>query len=330
MRRYCRLAALLVLLGPAGGASADFTFAHVTDIHITGDLSRYAELGLRTADWVKAGAARTWDVNRKAITDAVNRTNPDFVIVTGDLSEAGANIEFANVAAWAQTVRAPVYLIPGNHDSVYPAKPAGVEPWNPESGNRSLLNYERVFGRGFYAFGHQNAYFINMTSFTGDKEVKGDAYQLRRHREQQEWLERELRYANSAGYPFVFVFRHHPYGTQPWLDKALSEAGVSAFIFGHIHRYTAPVHNGVQWISGTSVKGPRDNPANAPSFGLVRVGAEQATYQLLDTDSKPLAAPVTMQARKTSPDGLWATRARLFPNPPPATCETLLSAAVPD
>ena len=169
-----------------------------------------------------------------------------------------------------------------------------------------------------------------MTSFTGDKEVKGDAYQLRRHSEQQQWLGRELRYANAAGYPFVFVFRHHPYGAQPWVDRALSSAGVSAFVFGHIHRFTAPVHNGVQWISGTSVKGPRDNPVNAPSFGLVRVGAEQATYQLLDTESKPLAAPVTMEARETSPDGLWATRARLFPNPPPATCETLLSAAVPD
>ena len=324
------LAALLALLAPAGGASADFTFAHVTDIHITGDTALYPKLGLRDQNWVNAGAWKNWNANRKAITDAVNRANPDFVIVTGDLSEAGANIEFANVAAWAQSVKAPVYLIPGNHDTAHAARPATAEPWKAEVGNRGLLNYERIFGRGFYAFGRQNAYFINLTSYTGDKEVKGDAYQLRRHGEQQQWLERELRYANTAGYPFVFVFRHHPYGTQPWVDKALSEAGVSGYMFGHIHRYTAPVHNGVQWISGTSVKGPRDNPVNAPSFGLVRVGAEQATYQLLDTDGKPLAAPVTMQARETSRDGLWATRARLFPDPPPATCETLLSAAVPD
>ncbi len=330
MTIYCTLAALLVLLVPAAGAYADFTFAHVTDIHVTGDTALYPKLGLKDQNWVNGGAWKNWDTNRKAITDAVNRANPDFVIVTGDLSETGANMEFANVAAWARSIKAPVYLIPGNHDATYRARPATAEPWNPKSGNRGLLNYERIFGRGFYAFGHQNAYFINLTSYTGDKEVKGDDYQLRRHREQQQWLERELRYANSAGYPFVFVCRHHPYGTQPWIDKALSEAGVSGYMFGHIHRFTIPVHNGVQWISGTSVKGPRDNPAKAPSFGLVCVGADETTYQLLDTEGKPLAAPVMMQVRKTSPDGLWATRARLFANPPPATCETLLSAAVPD
>jgi len=112
MRRYCMLAALLALLAPAGGASADFTFAHVTDIHITGDLSRYAELGLRTADWVKAGAAKTWDVNRKAITDAVNRANPDFVIVTGDLSE-GDSVGTEHRGTRVHDSRQPRLGVPG-------------------------------------------------------------------------------------------------------------------------------------------------------------------------------------------------------------------------
>ena len=42
---------------------------------------------------------------------------PDVVLITGDLTECGLAAEYANLAAMLrQTLRMPVYVVPGNHD----------------------------------------------------------------------------------------------------------------------------------------------------------------------------------------------------------------------
>lgn len=329
LQRYAALAAMgaAILVGAPG--RADFTFAHVTDIHVTADTSRYAELGLRGEDWVRSRAADSWEKQRRAIADAVNRAKPDFVVVTGDLSETGASIEFERVIEWARSITSPVYLILGNHDAIYAAPPAGQAGRWAEVGKRGLLNYERVFGSGYYSFRHQNAYFVILSSLSADPGFRPDGYQTKRLAEQDAWLAKELRHANAAGYPFLFVLQHHPTGPERPLAASLGEADASALLFGHIHRYTTPVLRGVQCISGTSVKGPANNKQVAPAFGLVHVDSDRASYQLFSPNGSPVFDPVTVRARETSPYGLWATRARLFPDLPAPTCDRLLSDPVP-
>jgi 3',5'-cyclic AMP phosphodiesterase CpdA len=47
----------------------------------------------------------------------VNELKPDVVICTGDITDAGYRQEYKNAGAYLQRIEAPLYAVPGNHDS---------------------------------------------------------------------------------------------------------------------------------------------------------------------------------------------------------------------
>jgi Icc protein len=53
----------------------------------------------------------------RSIVDRVNRMNPDFVAVVGDLTAAGYEWEFEEALRWLERIEPPKIVIPGNHDS---------------------------------------------------------------------------------------------------------------------------------------------------------------------------------------------------------------------
>ena len=56
---------------------------------------------------------------REVISHAVSPTvNPDFIVATGDLSEDGSNISYSKLQAIFGETNIPVFVLPGNHDSV--------------------------------------------------------------------------------------------------------------------------------------------------------------------------------------------------------------------
>src|SRR5205823_1630523 len=72
------------------------------------------------------------DAIRMAI-DEINRMRPDVVVVTGDLTAAGYEWEFAQAAEWLGRIEVPKVVVPGNHDSR----------------NVGYVHFERFFGDRF-------------------------------------------------------------------------------------------------------------------------------------------------------------------------------------
>jgi len=303
---------LLLSLALAAPASADFTFVHITDLHMT---PAKPSAKLSRTEWAKQGQDRQWDKARQAICDRINEVKPDFVLVTGDLTQDGQNPEYQRLVEWSRQIKAPVYWIPGNHDVGKNLRPtAGSE--------RSLRNYERIFGRSYLSFGYQNAYFILANSMLAVGEIQGAQKALAA---QSDWFAQQCRYAASAGFPFVFVLQHYQPARDPSLMKAAQRSGASAVLFGHIHKYTAAVRNGMTEISGTSVKGIQNNKLGTPGYAVVKVGDSQATYQFYDTAGKPVFQPVVIPARSAGQSDLWRTltgQTSTLPKPSP---DSLLS-----
>ena len=55
----------------------------------------------------------------KPLTALVNRTQPDVIAVSGDLTQRAKPEQFEEAKAWLQTQAAPKVVVPGNHDVPY-------------------------------------------------------------------------------------------------------------------------------------------------------------------------------------------------------------------
>src|SRR5687767_1951714 len=68
-----------------------------------------------------------------SIVDRINRMKPDVTIVVGDLTAAGYQWEFEEVARWIGMIESPTVVVPGNHDSR----------------NVGYIHFQRIFGERF-------------------------------------------------------------------------------------------------------------------------------------------------------------------------------------
>jgi 3',5'-cyclic-AMP phosphodiesterase len=91
--------------------------AQISDVHFGGALSLPAETMERVAEDVR-------------------RTNPDVVVVAGDLTYTGYEWEYEEAAAWLSTLDVPQIVIPGNHDGR----------------NVGRVHFRRLFGEPFSRF----------------------------------------------------------------------------------------------------------------------------------------------------------------------------------
>lgn len=66
------------------------------------------------ATWTNRDPAALWRAAIELVRDLPDR--PDAVLVSGDLGEHGADEEYAVVKSALDTIAAPVFVLPGNHD----------------------------------------------------------------------------------------------------------------------------------------------------------------------------------------------------------------------
>ena len=71
--------------------------AHISDLHVS------------TADFNE-------DIFMQAATE-INRLQPDMIILTGDLTDHGYYNEFEQAKRYLEVFEAPLFAVPGNHDS---------------------------------------------------------------------------------------------------------------------------------------------------------------------------------------------------------------------
>lgn len=110
----------------------NFRFAQLTDLHLSPDNPEPTEDLLRSVAQLNA-------------TDSI-----DFVLVTGDLTEAGDQSTMQHVKSCLDLLKMPYYVVSGNHET----------KWS-ESGYTA---FEKVFGQERFEFEHKGILFIGFNS----------------------------------------------------------------------------------------------------------------------------------------------------------------------
>jgi 3',5'-cyclic AMP phosphodiesterase CpdA len=168
----------------------------------------------------------------------VNRLKPQFVVITGDLTnkpaDAGQIAEFHRIAARLDPA-IKLYNVAGNHDV------------KNDPTDESLAEYRKNWGPDYYTFDCADIRGIVLNSSL----IQAPSYVRTEAAKQEQWLKEQLAKAKSDGKRIV-VFQHIPFFLKS-ADEAdqyfnipkshrsrvlalLHEYGVHAVFAGHYHR----------------------------------------------------------------------------------------------
>jgi calcineurin-like phosphoesterase family protein len=170
-----------------------FKVSLISDTHVN-------EAEDRSASPYPANAAA--NPRARHVFEQVNRIEPDFIIHLGDMINPVPELPSygdaaRNFHAMAETLKAPMHLMPGNHD-------IGDKPvsWMPAGMvNAEFIDlYRKTFGKDYFSVTHKGCHFIIINSPLINSGDPSEA-------EQAAWLEEYL--AAHAG-ERMFVFSHYP------------------------------------------------------------------------------------------------------------------------
>ena len=196
------------------GANGPLRLVQLSDCHVPSDPAA-------TYRGLDAGGAL------ERLLGSVRSYLPDFVLLTGDVSEDAGDASYRRVARSLAEIGSPVFALPGNHDD-----PAVMQWYFPEGPWR---------GPGFHALGD---WLLVLLDSTGpgriDGTLAGETFTA---------LERGL--ADSAAAHVLVALHHQPVRVgSPWIDKyplepdqaerlmaLLEEDGrVRCVAWGHVHQ----------------------------------------------------------------------------------------------
>lgn len=199
------LSTLIVLLLSVVTASAHepFRFAVVTDIHI------------------HAGQASPTEDLRSTVSQINADPDIDFVLVTGDIADAGDSVSLVEAKRELDKLNKRYYIIQGNHD----------QNWS-ESG---CMDFRHVFGYERFAFSHKGISFVGFPTGPMLRMALGHV-----NPEDIEWLETQLDESSLRHEPTVIVCHipMQPQDVDNWykVTSLARKYNAVAFIDGHYHR----------------------------------------------------------------------------------------------
>ena len=284
MKKLCSLAAVTLLASPASTmAEAPFFFIQLSD----------PQLGMFTDN----KSLVQDEANLELAVAGVNRLQPAFVIVTGDLVNRPGDA--AQIAAYRRIIAKihptiPVYTLPGNHD-------IKDEP-TPES----VANWVEIFGPDHYTFSHKGMVGIVLNSCIIHSPQQTETIQAA----QKNWLQAELNKAKTAGTKHIVVFQHHPWflanveeATQyfniPLASrliylKLFHEYGVRYLFSGHYHNNVTAFDGSLQNITTGAV----GKPLGGSKSGLCIVTVQDSGLKHEFHDLEHLPEKVVLAAGK--------------------------------
>lgn len=208
---------LLFTLTHAHAQSQPWQFAHVSDIHINLTNQTSVEDLRRTIH----------DIN----------ANPDlqFVIISGDITEFGADEELKMAKTMLDSLNKPWYIVPGNHDM----------NWSESGGN----SFKKIFGAETFAFKNHGYLFIGTNCGPNMRMSPGQV-----PRENLVWLDSVLK-ATPKDMPVIFV-NHYPIDSalNNWYEviDRLKTRNTQLIICGHGHNNHKLDFEGIPGIMGRS------------------------------------------------------------------------------
>ncbi|RFM27108.1 outer membrane protein assembly factor BamB family protein [Deminuibacter soli] len=215
MIKTSMLTALLLLLLLQTRAQ-QFRFAFVSDTHI----------GSNNAD----------EDLRRTVRDINANPALQFVVLTGDITDFGADREFTLAKTILDSLNKPWYIIPGNHDA----------NWS-ESGANS---FKTIFGNECFAFTHGNFLFVGTSSGPNMRMGPGQV-----PREHIVFLDSVLNSKKNAGKRLIYL-NHYPQDSAQnnWYEAIdrIKKADIELVLCGHGHSNHAYSFEGIPGVMGRS------------------------------------------------------------------------------
>ena len=198
---------------------------HVSDLHV--------------------GTREDPDVER-ALTALVERTEPELLVASGDLTHRGRRDQHERAARLLRAFGVPVLAIPGNHDIPYTFPARFTRPWQ---------EFERLWETTEPVHASPALHVVGVNS------VRPWRHQSGRVREVQ--LERAVgRLREGAPGALRVVVLHHQMLGSPWRSRkkpvarrnhvlrTLVEAGAELVLAGHIHQAAVSERHEFEVVSG--------------------------------------------------------------------------------
>jgi len=225
---------------PAVG-QREFEFAHVSDTHIGGAPTSVTDL----ENTVK-------DIN----------ANPDlkFVIITGDITEFGADAELREAKTILDSLNKPWYIIPGNHDG----------NWS-ESGANS---FRTVFGAETTTFQYGGFLFAGTACGPNMRMGPGQV-----PHEDIVWLDSLLHHLPKPDMPIIYL-NHYPQDSAQnnWYEAMdlLKQHNIQLVLCGHGHSNHLLNFEGIPGIMGRSNLRARDSIGG---YNIVTIHNDTVLYR---------------------------------------------------
>jgi 3',5'-cyclic AMP phosphodiesterase CpdA len=276
-----------------------FTLAHLSDLHATPiPLGSVPSMSFKqTLGWLKWTFKRSKE-HRTEVLDALvedlQDARPDHVVVTGDLTNLGMEMEFPAATAWLQRLGGPqrVSIVPGNHDTYSFSSPLVLwrhwteylqsdsgEPMSPQTASSldsvQFQDFPTLRIRGPVALvGVSSAQPTNLFYSNGSV-----------GKSQLERLDQLLRRLAQSGLCRI-VLIHHPLSKEgiarrrrlsdgQAVQDVLRRAGADLVLHGHTHRTSVEIvpgrNNSIPVIGVRSSSAVGHKPYKRARYHLYRI-----------------------------------------------------------
>ena len=247
----------LFFIGNAIAQKEPITFAHISDTHI----------GSHNAD----------EDLRRTVKDINENNSIQFAVISGDITEFGADEEIKLAKQILDSLNKPWYIIPGNHDG----------NWSESGAN----TFKKVFGNETFYFKQGNYIFLGTNCGPNMRMGPGQI-----PRENIVWLDSVLR-TIPDGTPIVFV-NHYPQDSSlnNWFDALdkLKQKNIQLILCGHGHSNRKLNFEGVPAVMGRSNLRAK---AEVGGYNLVTIENNVATYRERKpgVETKPVWAAIELK-----------------------------------
>ena len=242
MKRTLFLLTALLVIFSLRAEFRPFCFVQMSDIHIS-----------------PANDNALWDL-RRSVREINTIDSVAFVIVSGDIADAGEAGSMRRAKQVLDSLRMPYYIIPGNHET----------KWS-ESG---CTDFARVFGYERFAFAYNGCFFFGFNTGPVIKMADG-------HVSPQDirWM-RQLLDDQPEG-TYIFPVTHYPLQTgdvDNWFEvtDVLRQYNVQAVLGGHYHRNILFNCDGIPDVLTRSNLRGKDTVGG---YSIISVAADSVRWQ---------------------------------------------------
>ncbi len=260
----------------------NFTFIHISDPQIFPDGSG-----------AQSGRGNVTDAFQ-----ALNETDAEFIVCTGDVTEWTDEISYRRFKQWKQMyLDIPLFLLPGNHDEFEGTGDPSTETiWGGGQGT-----YELLIGpsRGAWTYGKTSFVFIH----TDDRNVaSGDI----------DWAEAQMEKTEFQSSTTRIFMAHHPldarYASETVVNpgktdmlNAIQTYNVTHYLSGHLHAGWHSILDGVHHLTAPQAY-PYDDTQENGGYLLYEVmnGSITSWTQYIDSVEVALSEPKTDTTKSTT------------------------------